>query len=143
MKLIVLVIISFSWLFADYTKVGDVIKDNITGLEWQHDSNIKQSGPKRNWKSALAYCRDLSLGSKDDWRLPNINELSSISDYARIDPNVNPIFNDTANSLYWSSTTLSGQINYAWHVDSTDGYVYVNPKGVQVHVRCVRGGSRE
>jgi hypothetical protein len=140
MKLIVLVIISFSWLFADYTKVGDVIKDNITGLEWQNDSNIKQSGPTRNWKSALAYCRDLSLGSKDDWRLPNINELSSISDYTRINPNVNPIFNDTAvNHFYWSSTTMSGQKNNAWHIDSSDGYRYINDKSDYVLVRCVRG----
>ena len=139
MKLIVLVIISFSWLFADYTKVGDVIKDNITGLEWQHDSNVKQSGPKRNWKSALAYCRDLSLGAKDDWRLPNINELSSISDYTRVDPNVNPIFNDTANHFYWSSTTLASNTNTAWHIDSADGYRYNTEKSYYVLVRCVRG----
>ena len=36
-----------------------------------------------NWEQALSYCENLSLGGRDDWRLPTAKELQSIVDYSR------------------------------------------------------------
>jgi hypothetical protein len=53
---------------------GDgTVTDPITGLMWQQGENSRM-----NWFAALQACRDMTLGGHDDWRLPNIKELSTI-----------------------------------------------------------------
>jgi hypothetical protein len=140
MKLIILIVISFSWLLADFTREGNVVTDNISGLQWQDDGHAKWAERNaKNWKNAIAYCRDLSLDDKDDWRLPNINELDSIVDYTRADQSIDPIFTNSSNHHYWSSTTYINQTNFAWYIDFVDGYKGDNYKTIQILVRCVRG----
>lgn len=55
------------------------ITDAATGLMWQQ----MDSGQGMNWKEALHYAQNLSLGGYGDWRLPNAKELQSIVDYTR------------------------------------------------------------
>lgn len=43
--------------------------DNKTGLIWQR----AQGGSLSNFETAVAYCNNLELGGRTDWRLPNIN----------------------------------------------------------------------
>ncbi|MCP4124611.1 MAG: DUF1566 domain-containing protein, partial [Bacteroidetes bacterium] len=50
------------------------ISDNATGLMWQQADD----GTTRDWKNALSYAENLSLGGHSDWRLPNAKELQSI-----------------------------------------------------------------
>lgn len=57
------------------------VTDSSTGLVWQ------QAEPgTMSWDSALAYCEGLSLTGANDWRLPNIKELESLTDDTRISP---------------------------------------------------------
>jgi hypothetical protein len=59
---------------------GDqTVTDNATGLMWM--KNDSQAG--YNWESALNYCESLSLGGKDDWRLPHAKEIQSLVDYTK------------------------------------------------------------
>ena len=87
---------------------GDgTILDAATDLIWQK----ADSGKGMDWEDALAYCGNLTLAGRDDWRLPNAKELHSIVDYSRSptttnSPALDPIF------LYadlegwgWTSTT--------------------------------------
>jgi len=74
MKKIILLLIGLNLtLIAGFEKVGDVITDDISQLQWQDNSDAKAI--KKNWFDALTYCEALSLGEEDDWRLPNIKEL--------------------------------------------------------------------
>jgi len=58
------------------------ISDTSTGLMWH-----KATAPGiYTWKQALSYCESLILAGQDDWRLPNKNELQSIVDYSRYNP---------------------------------------------------------
>jgi hypothetical protein len=110
---------------AAYIDNGDTVTDTVTGLEWQ-----KATAPGTyTWQAALAYCEGLPLAGKSDWRLPDKNELRSLVDYSRYNPAIDPVFaTTTQSSSYWSSTTLAGYSNYAWHVYFRYGYVYLDYK---------------
>jgi hypothetical protein len=91
------------------------INDKATGLTWQQ----ADSGMGMDWTSALAYCENLTLAGRSDWRLPNAKELQSIVDYSRSPDTSNSAAVDglfTVSSIvneadkldypnYWSSTT--------------------------------------
>ena len=70
--------------------------------------------PFSNWIGALRYCAELTFAGHNDWRLPNINELETLSDKTQInqfiDTNIFPNTKiDYSNigllDAYWSSTT--------------------------------------
>jgi len=95
------------------------VTDTDTGLMW-----AAAPGPATNWTGALAYAEGLTLADYSDWRLPNIKELQSLTDYnlttatvanAAVAP-VNRVLFPTATlpaTAYWSSTALRGGGNNA------------------------------
>lgn len=119
-----------------YSAGSNTVVDQGTGLEWQKGDDATP----RNWQNALAYCEDLSLDSKTDWRLPNIRELKSIVDVSRFYPVMDPAFSCQL-SYYWSSTTVA---NYpstsAWTVTFANGDDNWYVKTSRYYVRCVRAG---
>ena len=52
-----------------------IITDNLTGLMWEKSF----SSTVRTWAQALTYAEGLTLAGFDDWHLPNINQLESIT----------------------------------------------------------------
>jgi hypothetical protein len=78
--------------------LDDVVEDTCTGLMWQRapsdvtgDGYTMQAGTDMekvcagdpvDWCGALQYCENLSFGGFDDWRMPNIRELLSITNVA-------------------------------------------------------------
>jgi hypothetical protein len=113
------------------------VTDTVTCLQWQ-----QATAGSMNWEGALAYAENLSLAGYTDWRLPNINELTSIVDYSRIDPAVDPAaFPGTVSSSYWTSTTsLALMTYYAWAVNFSSGFNYYDiDKNGNISVRAVRG----
>ena len=120
----------------------ETITDVETGLMWQ-----KATAPGTYlWEEALDYSENLTLAGYDDWRLPNIKELTSLvsdSNSPRIDTN---FFPDTVGSNYWSSSsfpTLRPADNYssAWYVEFDSGRV-TTLFGIKLnnyYVRAVRG----
>ena len=113
------------------------VTDSKTGLVWQQG----EPGAK-SWGDALNYCEGLSLGGADDWRLPNVKELESLTDDTRFSPALDrTYFPNAATSLYWSSTTGAGYTDYAWSVYFYYGYVSYDSKYNTYYVRCVRGGQ--
>ncbi|MFI3169585.1 MAG: DUF1566 domain-containing protein [Faecalibacterium sp.] len=51
--------------------------DNNTGLMWE----TVPTGGKVSWDGAVEYCESLSLAGYDDWRMPTLKELFSLSDF--------------------------------------------------------------
>ena len=124
-----------------YTDLGNgVVKDNVTGLEWQ-----KATAPGTyTWQQAIDYCNNLSLGGKDDWRLPTIKELTTLVDSSipYPGPTINTtFFPGTVASHYWSSTTFASNTSFAWYVLFGYGYVNGGNKTGYYYVRAVRGGQ--
>ncbi|MCX5904108.1 MAG: DUF1566 domain-containing protein [Proteobacteria bacterium] len=124
-----------------YTDIGNgVVRDNVTGLEWQQTT----APGTYTWQQALDYCNSLSLGGKDDWRLPTIKELSTLVDSSipYTGPTINTTyFPGTAASYYWSSTTYAANTTYAMTVYFNYGYVGNHVKSGSSYVRAVRGGQ--
>jgi hypothetical protein len=121
-----------------FTVTGDsTVTDHKTGLVWQQSAGTT----RYTWESAISYCESLTLGSKSDWRLPNIKELGSIVDpsgrYQAIDSTAFP---STSYSYYWSSTTSVNNTSNAWNVHFYYGYMGSYRKTSSDSVRCVRGG---
>jgi hypothetical protein len=126
----------------------DTVTDNATGLMWQDEaytsaeataySNNTEEGKALHWATAITYCENLSLAGYDDWYLPSIDELVSITDKGRYNPSINSAFNNVVSSDYWSSTTNASFTSYAWTVYFYGGGDYDSSKTNTYYVRCVR-----
>jgi hypothetical protein len=61
-----------------FTDNGDgTVTDNNSNLMWQ----VIPCDDKMTWDEAVEYCENLELGGYDDWRMPTVKELFSISDF--------------------------------------------------------------
>ena len=116
------------------------ITDLKTSLEWQQQDD----NSSKPWLTALSYCEGLEIGSKTDWRLPNVKELSSIVDYSNSPTIDETAFPDTESTYYWTSTSITS--GFALFVEFANGVIHIQFKdiaglGGEYFVRCVRGGS--
>jgi len=125
-----------------------VIFDNATNLMWQGcmaelSGSSCESGEifNGNWDQALAYCDGLDWGSYQDWRLPDLYELSSIFDYGRHNPAIDvSIFMNFFVDWYWTSTYSTVSDNSAWYVNFYDGMPgSVATSSGDHKMLCVRG----
>jgi len=125
-------------LLADFIRDDSkqIVTDSTTTLQWQDDTNITKT-----WTEAISYCEALSLGGYSDWRLPNFNELYSISDHSKRDPAIDSTFVNVLSDHYWSSTTVLGDEDYAWYINFINGGDGRYDKSNIRYVCCVRDGE--
>lgn len=137
-----------------YLDNGDgTITDLNTGLVWQQSP----SSNTFTWQEAVDYCENLELDGKDDWRIPSLKELYSISDFGLGWPYLDTDYFDLASGQvskdeqYWSSNyyvgvTVEGGSNAAFGVNHVTGHIKAysaeatDPVGGK-YVRAVRGGD--
>lgn len=113
-----------------------VVKDSITGLYWE--SWFDWSDYK--YSEAVAYCSWLTLGWFNNWRIPNIKELTSIIDFDKNEPLVDTTFFQFENDTYfmsstflpWSTTNYFTVQTFVWNLDP---YWHVDFK---FYLKCVR-----
>ncbi len=138
---------------------GDgTLHDTVTGLTWLKQADCIQ----QTWSAALNAVNALAAGqcgladgsSAGQWRLPNRNELLSLSDraptfpqasYFNGQPQAGPavigpvIFNNyIVSEYYWTSTTYAGDTTQAWTVYSCDFGVYQLAKSETHYALAVR-----
>lgn len=119
------------------------VADKTTNLIWQDDYRDNNNSVKQaSYHDALSYCESLALGKKDDWRLPNINELYSLVDKERTYPALDSTFKKVVASNYWSSTSEIEYPENKWGIgfDFGDDGTWFNAQSDEHYVRCVRGG---
>ncbi len=94
----------------NYLNNGDgTITDLDMGLMW-----TQLPGASTTWDAALSYAENLSLGGFSDWRLPNVKELQTLTDYtlttATSATGIKPSINRTmfAKTLTGCITTAGG-----------------------------------
>ena len=129
-----------------------VVTDNATGLVWQ--DNNESNSTNLAWNNAIVYCDSLELDGITDWRLPNVDELLSISDKSKSrldDPSYSYydafkfIAITKSENVYISSTeyarTNATDIQEIWGVRFEDGRDYLTFKHEdhQRFTRCVSG----
>lgn len=138
----------------NYTdNANGTVTDNVTALLWEQTPD---SG-NYSWNEAQVYCESLSLGGSDDWRMPNLKELFSISNFSTGWPYLDlTYFNLTAtdsiskDEQYWADNyyvgkTSEGQYDAAFGVNHATGHIKAYPALVTgpmgKHVRCVSGDT--
>ncbi len=91
----------------------------------------------------LTYCKiSIRQPGYADWRLPNVKELSSLTDTSKYSPAIDTNnFPKTIADVYWSSTTFVYDTYGTFFVNFGDGFVNFYYKPSLYNVRCVRGGS--
>ncbi|MFZ2632000.1 MAG: DUF1566 domain-containing protein [Desulfosalsimonadaceae bacterium] len=121
------------------------VTDTGTGLMWQ-----KATAPGTyTQQQANRYCEDLVLGGRSDWRLPTIDELTSILDLNHNGLTINTAyFPDTVGAEYWSSTThtyddcVSMELidfqDGCHHIIEIENGVVLPPSYFNFYVRAVR-----
>ncbi|MEE8137660.1 MAG: DUF1566 domain-containing protein, partial [Thermoanaerobaculia bacterium] len=124
--------------------------DRLTGLTWLQDANCFGL---RSWTVALSDanglapggpCGELNDGSvPTDWRLPNVKELSSLTDFGESSPALpsGDPFSMVQPSFYWSSSSDVAAPSFAWDVSLGNGNVDSASKVGSRFVWPVRGGQ--
>jgi hypothetical protein len=145
------------------TDNGDgTVTDANTGLMWDQcswgtsgtactvGSALGQYWLQTLATSVTANAMNGGIGYKghNDWRVPNKNELISITDPTH-SPAIDPvIFPNTVAANYWTSTTYAGTSSVGWTVyfpiggPATNGFTVAQPfpPFVPPYLRLVRGG---
>ena len=118
----------------------DVVTDTFTGLIWQRT-------PPPVWASytaAQAYCTDLSLGGFDDWRMPSMQEMLSISEPTLLWPSLDtsdfPGDYYVERGWFWSAPAhpTASSDNYASALNFGGLYTRSLEEAAPCLVRCVR-----
>jgi len=121
---------------------GAAVLDRETGLVWEKSPS---GGTTHfSWTLAMEHCSGLSVSNRMGWRLPTVQELTSL-----IDPSVSstpalPVGHPFENvqPSYWSANTHPDFSTLARAVSFIPGIVVVNgDKSGQGFAWCVRGGS--
>lgn len=138
---------------------GDgTLHDTVTGLTWLKQADCIQ----QTWSAALGAVNALASGqcgltdgsTAGQWRLPNRNELLSLSDRAPTFPQASyfngqagtgptvtgPVIfgNFIVSEYYWTSTTYAPDTTQAWTVYSCDFGVYQLAKSAVHYALAVR-----
>lgn len=142
MRVILLILTAASLLFGAYTRnaTTETVYDDQTDQTWQ--DSVIVSTQTLDWNASIDYCEALDFAGVQDWRLPNINELLSITDLTTSNPAIDSTFQNTASSFYWSSTTYAPDTDNAWYVYFNGGVDGAYAKTATFfYVRCVRSGQ--
>jgi hypothetical protein len=154
---------------------GRTVTDNVTGLIWQQSSDTNGDGQvnyddKMYQADAAAYCQNLVLEGRDDWRLPTIKEAYSLilftgkdassytgTDTSVLTPFLSSVFDwafgdlssgidriidaQYASSTLYVSTTMNGNPTM-FGVNYVDGRIKGYPLVTKkFYVRCVTGNT--
>ncbi len=125
------------------------VTDNSTGLmwtqctyglssaDWNASDCLTGSATTMTWATALSNCEGLTFAGKSDWKLPNINELASLTDYSHDNPAIDQAyFPNTQSGVYFSSTIFLATKEDVWTIETWDGDTDWNSGSLLT--RCVR-----
>jgi hypothetical protein len=129
---------------------GQEVTDAKTGLIWRRcpesmtASSLNCTGTASVFthEAALTRASTQATATGVAWRLPSVQELSSIVDLSVRTPAIDIVaFPDTMSSGFWSSSPYMRNALSAWEVDFFDGAVDFTSRGGTSRVRLVRAGQ--
>lgn len=124
-------------------------RDENTGLIWEvksaQEGDINYMGDAYTWEEAqtkyVASLNQARYGGRNDWRVPNKDELRSIMDYSRTQPAVDDsYFPHLPSDLYWTSVTYQMQPVFGWSIFTGLGSATAISKASRRKVIAVCGG---
>ena len=140
-----------NWIDAAHPLGGAAVLDRETGLVWEQSPSTSTF----IWEDAQFHCNGVDVifpdrpgvraGNRLGWRLPTLQELSSLVDLSVSAPGPtlpsgHP-FSNVQSNFYWSATTYAAGAGGAWDVNFGGGFVNIGDKSLDGDVWCVRGGQ--
>jgi hypothetical protein len=115
----------------------EAVLDKETGLVWE----LSPSATQGDWFAANAACIAKVINNRMGWRVPTIQELTSLVDPSATNPSLpaNHPFQNVGGG-YWAATTNAADDTDAWGVNFTAGTATILAKSTATRaVWCVRG----
>ncbi|TXJ09836.1 MAG: DUF1566 domain-containing protein [Acinetobacter sp.] len=113
------------------------------GQQWENGKCISDAR-KLDWEDAKKECQNYKLANFNDWRLPTIDELTTLMIQGKSGYNCpkNILFQPNKDSFgyYWSES--SNKYAYALYIGFDGGFLYDSKKNSNSHVRAVRGNAK-
>jgi hypothetical protein len=116
---------------------GTAVLDHETGLVWEQSPTVDLF----TWDDAEYLCLNMvkinpagAIGNRWGWRLPTIQELSSVLPLHAGHP-----FDNIQSAGYWSATTKDRSPDQAWMANLGGSNASVWSKAHYFNVWCVRG----
>ncbi|HRM15578.1 MAG TPA: DUF1566 domain-containing protein [Acinetobacter parvus] len=138
----------YSWYNADMKKNGgfEGYQDRRDYDKKVTDSSCGDTLAKCNTKAYIDALNAQNYCGYSDWRMPNVEELSSILDYGQVSPAINPIFTYTSYANdYWTSQPVMGYDKVsksAWNISFSVGLISdLGLKEGSKAIRAVRAGQ--
>jgi hypothetical protein len=122
-----------------------------TGLTWMRcavgqqwdGATCKGQAQAMSWQEANNYVAELNqIGSTahKDWRLPNLNELATISELRCGPPRINRVvFPNAGENVFWTKNITPGNSQYAYTLSFGETGVDSSALSAAHYVRLVRG----
>ncbi|BDX06226.1 DUF1566 domain-containing protein [Planctobacterium marinum] len=135
---------------ANFTDNEDgTVTDTSTGLMWMRcsigqtwsdtDSTCTGDATALTWQEALQIAYGYEYAGHNDWRLPNVKQLISITEKTCVRPSINEtIFPETTSDDYWSSTPSLNDYTMSWVVAFFNSSNSLKEKDAFVYSRLVR-----
>jgi len=134
-------------LKAGWEKQNEGWMDPETGVVWGPETG------KISWGEAKSYCQSLTLGGKNNWRLPTVEELQravcNVTGYVTRTACPKPrdhqkdlwLLNSEKGSTYWASDIIAGDpYNAYYFAFDVEGQQVITSKGDKSKARCVTIG---
>ncbi len=128
-----------------YTWFNKSTPTNNGGDSGTGNANASCEGNTDNICNTQTYVTRVNIASlcaASDWRLPTVDELSSLVSYDRSNPTIDAeYFPNTVGNLFWSSSPYAPVSANAWSVAFNNGSDFVGNKSSSNRVRLVRSGQ--
>ena len=108
------------------------------GQSWSEGSCVGEASAL-DWQQALQAAHGMEFADMAGWRLPNIKELSTLSERSCVRPAINTeLFPNTPSDDFWSATPSVIDADRAWVVAFFNSSNSLKQKTLFVYVRLVR-----
>lgn len=114
---------------------GLAVQDTTTGLVWEQSPDRDFDG----WAGSIERCRTKTVGGREGWRAPTIDELKTLIDPSRKDPALpeDHPFSNIKSAIFWAATPVPGDDVVAWQVSFFSGLAQTDQKSLPRRVWCV------
>lgn len=118
---------------------GEAVRDQKTGLVWEREPDYVFDV----WDRSVARCVTKSVGGRQGWRAPSIDEIKTLVDPDQQDPSLPPghPFRNIRSGIYWTATPHPKDEIVAWQQSFFSGQAVTDQKSGTRRVWCVLGES--
>lgn len=118
---------------------GEAVKDSASGLVWEREPDYIFDV----WERSVARCATKTVGGRQGWRAPGIDEIKTLVDLEQQDPSLpagHP-FRNIKSGIYWTATPHPKDDIVAWQQSFFSGQAVTDQKSGTRRVWCVLGDA--